>query len=140
MGRLDLPDPVRDEDIWLSAHTICQTRDCATPGCDQDARASKKLCGDCAKGQGQLGLRLLMGQHAELDFKPVKREASPSVTPAELLVVQCAAGGMSTRETASHLGKRHGTIKQQISSAKRRLAVATVDEAIEILTVAGVLQ
>lgn len=54
MGRLDLPDPVRDEDVWVSAHELCTTRLCDEIGCDQDAEAGDTKCLECRRGDSLL--------------------------------------------------------------------------------------
>jgi hypothetical protein len=62
MGRLDLPDPVRDEDVWVSAHTLTRSRLCDERGCDQDAQAGDTKCLECRRGDSTLmRLRRVMG-------------------------------------------------------------------------------
>lgn len=140
MGNLDWPDPIRDEDIWVNAHALCAVRDCATPGCEQDARLGKKLCEDCGTGRGQLGLRLLMAKpHPEAPIIVANSSDPTRVSPAELLVLQCAADGMTARQTATHLGKRLETIRTQVCRAKQKLGTGSISEAVAIAFRAGLV-
>jgi hypothetical protein len=49
MGRLDLRDIVRDEDLTIvSAHDLCKTRLCTGRGCPNTLGPNEpELCGDC---------------------------------------------------------------------------------------------
>lgn len=50
------------------------------------------------------------------------------LSPAERAVVECLRSGASNAEIARRLGKSHGTIKNQLSAAYRKLGIRTRTE------------
>ena len=144
MGRMDLPDPIRDEDIWLSAHDLCVTRDCAMPGCREDAAPGGKLCRDCRSGRGQLGLRLIANSPHE--SQPLRLPAGSrrvygiDLSAGELAVLRCAANGHGHKETAWRLGRTVNTIKTQRSRAFAKLGARNVEQAVAIALRSGLLE
>ena len=69
-------------------------------------------------------------------FAPVD---TPDVTPAELQVIEAAAGGLTVEQTATLLGKSTETIKTQRRAAVRRFGAADITNAVFLAARAGLL-
>jgi DNA-binding CsgD family transcriptional regulator len=136
MGRLDLPDPVRDEDVWVSANELCKTRLCQTPGCIEDAAPGSILCGDCGRGEGQLGLRMLLNGPSLYEGPPTStaggRVSADSLSEKLLEVLRLTADGLTAQQVAQRLGKSESTVKTQHRKIRDLLDARTISEAVAI--------
>jgi DNA-binding CsgD family transcriptional regulator len=130
--------------IEVSAHDLCKTRICATPGCEWDAQAASDLCFDCGRGKGQARMRSVLGttEPTPLRMPRAWRSRSPStdLTPPERDVLACAAKGMTIKQSAEHLGKSQNTVASQRQSALRRLDAMSLSAAVAIAMRRGLIQ
>ena len=74
-----------------------------------------------------------------LDDGHVAHDALPSLSPSELAVLSTAAHGLTTSESARHLGKGTETVKTQRRQIILKLGARNIANAVAIAAARGIL-
>jgi DNA-binding NarL/FixJ family response regulator len=125
--------------IEVSAHDLCTSHDCTTPDCDQTADPGSDLCHTCAQGSGTAAIHRAINEPSRYEG-PTTRLAWGELSPMELLVLRCAADGLTIPETALRVKKVRDTVKSHRHQLMDKLAAKTITHAVAIAYRRGLLQ